>query len=483
MQIFRRAGRPASPGCCSSRRLFIAAALAAAIVAGAAAAGIPVPATHDTRTSGDEPYYLVTALSLATDGDLDVADEHARAAYRGFHEPTLAPQAARQPDGRMVVPHDPLLPALLAAPLATAGWVGAKATLAALAGVLAAGLVWVAVRRFGINVATATGTVVMLGASAPVAVYGSQVYPEIAGAAAMVLGVGALTGPFRRGGQLGLLVAVVALPWLSIKYVPLAAALAGLGLARLWRDGRAARAGALAGVLLLAGLVYLVAHLAWYGGATPYAAGDFFQAHGGQTSVLGTDPDYLGRSTRLLGLMVDRSFGLAAWQPAWLLGVPAVAALLRRRPAGWAVMAAPLAVGWLVATFVAATMHGWWFPGRQTVVVLPLAALIIAWWADGSRARMAVLATSGVAGMATYGWIVAQGWQHRLAWAVDVTAASGPHQLWRWALPAYQEPSALTWVTHAAWLLTATAVAWWGWRAGPARPADRDAPHVPADVR
>jgi hypothetical protein len=25
-------------------------------------------------------------------------------------------------------------------------------------------------------------------------------------------------------------------------------------------------------------------------------------------------------------------------------------------------------------------MHGWWFPGRQVMVVLPLAALAIAWW-------------------------------------------------------------------------------------------------------
>ena len=51
-----------------------------------------------------------------------------------------------------------------------------------------------------------------------------------------------------------------------------------------------------------------------------------------------------------------------------------MAALARRRPARWAALAGPLAAGWLVATFVALTMQGWWFGGRQVVVVLPLAA-------------------------------------------------------------------------------------------------------------
>lgn len=482
MQIFRPAGgRAAFPRECSSRRLVAAAALAAVTVSGAAVAGIPVPATDDTRTSGDEPYYLLTALSLATDGDLDVSDQHERAGYRAFHEPTLSPQAARQPSGRMVVPHDPLLPALLAVPLATAGWIGAKAALAGLAGGLAAGLVWVGVRRLGVGVAAATVTAVLLGTSAPLAVYGTQVYPEIAAAGAVLLGVGAVTGPLRRSGQLALLVAVVALPWLSIKYAPVAGVLAALGLLRLWRDGPPRRAVTLGALLVLAGLAYVVAHLSWYGGVTVYAAGDFFQSHGGQTSVVGTDPDYLGRSTRLLGLMVDRSFGLAAWQPAWLLALPAVVALLRRRPASWAVLAAPLGAGWLVATFVAATMHGWWFPGRQTVVVLPLAALAIAWWADASRRRLAVLAAAGITGVLTYGWLVAAGWQHRLTWVVDF-AASGPHQLWRWALPAYQEPSTATWVAHGAWLLAALLLARWGWRSDvPGRAGE--APPAPASPR
>ena len=112
--------------------------------------------------------------------------------------------------------------------------------------------------------------------------------------------------------------------------------------------GRGRRALVLAGSLVVAGIVFLVLHRWWYGGWTPYAAGDHFV--GGELSVVGTEPDYLGRSRRLLGLLVDRGFGLAAWQPAWLLAVPALAVMLARRPRGWAAVAVP----WPPA--------GWWPP-------------------------------------------------------------------------------------------------------------------------
>ena len=112
----------------------------------------------------------------------------------------------------------------------------------------------------------------------------------------------------------------MALPWLAVKYVPVAAALAMVGCWGLVRAGRGRRALVLAGSLVVAGIVFLVLHRWWYGGWTPYAAGDHFV--GGELSVVGTEPDYLGRSRRLLGLLVDRGFGLAAWQPAWLAGRP-----------------------------------------------------------------------------------------------------------------------------------------------------------------
>jgi hypothetical protein len=427
-----------------------------------AAVGTVVPATHGTWTTADEPQYLLTAISLAEDRDLDIADELAQGRWRPFHALPLPAQTEPLAGGRQLSPHDPLLPLLLAGPVAVGGWVGAKLAMAVLAGMLAALLLWTAVRRLGAPLATATLAAGVFACSPPLAVYGSQVYPELPAALAVLAAVAALATPAAPSRRATLVVgaAVVALPWLGVKYAPVAAAVALVACWRLARAGRGRWALALAGSLAAAGIVFLVLHRRWYGGWTPYAAGDHFVS--GELSVVGTEPDYLGRSRRLLGLLVDRGFGLAAWQPAWLLAVPALTALARRRPPGWAALAAPLAAGWLVATFVALTMHGWWFAGRQVVVVLPLAALAVAWWTGPDRRRRLLLAVAGGVGVAAQLWLVAEGAAGRVTWAVDATATANPlYRTWRLVLPDYLAMGWWTWVLHGAWLaaLAAWAVA------------------------
>ena len=440
------------------RALRLAMAAVALVAFAAAAAGIGLRGSYGAQTTGDEPHYLVTALSLVRDADLDVRDQYAAAAYRPFHEPDLVPQARPGPDGRLAEPHNPGLPVLLAAPMAAGGWVGAKLALALMAAALAALLVWTAVRRLGVPVVPAAAVVGLLAASAPLATYGSQVYPELPAALCVAVAVAALLGPpgGAAAGVAGL--AVVALPWLSVKYAPVAAALAAVALWRLWRGGRRRLAGGLAAGLVLAAGAYAAAHLAMYGGLTPYAAGADFA--GGELTVVGSDPDYLGRSRRLVGLLVDRDFGLAAWQPAWLLVVPALAALAARRPRGWEALALPLAAGWLVATFVALTMQGWWAPGRQVVVVLPAAVLAVAWWARRGGGRLAAVAVLGAAGVLAQAWVVAEGLAGRLTWVVDLQSTGNPvYRAWRLALPDYLEVTGLTWTLHGLWAAAALAAA------------------------
>ncbi len=287
-----------------------AAMVVVALVAfAAAAAAVNVPATFRVQTTADEPHYLVTALSIAQDGDLDVRPQYDGEEYRPFYAITLAPQARPQADGRLVEPHDPLLPVILAAPTAIGGWVWAKLTLCLFAAAVATLTLWTSVRRFDVPVVPAALVAGVLGASAPLAAYGTQVYPEIVGALATVCAVAALTGPLRRGGIAVLVVAVVALPWLAVKYAPVAVALALLGLWRLWRGGRPRAAVGLAAGLAVAAVGFLVVHEALYGGTTPYAAGSYFVD--GQLQVIGSHPDYFGRSRRLVGLFVDRDFGIS----------------------------------------------------------------------------------------------------------------------------------------------------------------------------
>lgn len=444
------------------RRLRLAVVVG--LVAGiAAAAAVPVRSSHGAQLTGDEPHYLLTALSIAADGDLDLAEEYASERYRPFHEIPLDPQGIPLDDGRVLAPHDPLLPAVLALPAHLGGWVGARAALAVVAGVLAGLLVWIAIRRLGVPVLPAAAVVGLFGASAPFAVYGAQVYPEVLAALAVAAAVAALTGPLGRGGLAVAAASVVALPWLSVKYAPVAAVLALAALWSLWRGGRRVEAGTLCAVLGAAGIAFLGLHQLWYGGWTPYAAGEHF-ARGGELSVVGYTPDFAGRSVRLVGLLVDRRFGIAAWQPLWLALVPAAAALLRRRPARWGVLAGTLSSGWLVATFVALTMHGWWFAGRQLVVVLPVAVLAVAWWVGGSGRRFLGTSLVGLVGVVTYGWLAVEGWGQGITWAVDFFETTNPaYGLWASALPDYMARTTATWALHGAWVAVLGALALWGW--------------------
>lgn len=429
----------------------------------AAAAGIGVRSTYGAHVSVDEPQYLLTAISLAEDRSIDIADELADERYRPFHEVRLDRQTRPLEDGSQVSPHDLLLPLLLALPMEVGGWVGAKLFLAVVNGILGALLVWIAVVRFSVRVPGAALVTGIFVASAPFAVYGNQVYPEIVAALAVAVGLAVITGPVTGAGLFALGGAVVALPWLSVKYVPVAAALAGVALWTLIRDGRRRGAWAFAGGLGLAGLVYIGAHVAWYGGMTVYAAGDHFTSSG-EFSVVGTNVDVLGRSRRLIGLLVDDKFGLALWQPAFLLALPAIGAFFRRRDRRVAILLLVGGVGWLTATFVALTMQGWWWPGRQTVIVLPALVLAVAWWAEAGTRRWIAVASLGALGVASYAWLVAEGLARRITWVVDFFETTNPfYRLAAGVTPDYVSVTAQTWALHGLWIALAAGLVLWGY--------------------
>jgi hypothetical protein len=251
-----------------------------------------------------------------------------------------------------------------------------------------------------------------------------------------------------------LAVAIVALPWLSVKYAPVAAALYLVAAIGLWRAHRRRAAAVLTGVLAAGGIVYLAAHKAIYGGITAYASGDQFQGSG-EFGVVGFHPNYPGRSIRLLGLLVDRDFGIAAWQPAWFLVIPAFVALLAARPRHWPALAVPLLSGWATATWVALTMQGYWWPGRQLVVVLPLAVLVIlVWLARARRAVVVIAAALAVAGLGYYAALVVTGYVSDTTWvlAPDDLALHWPAAL---LLPDDRDLTAADIVRYAAWVVVA----------------------------
>ena len=107
------------------------------------------------------------------------------------------------------------------------GWVAAKAALAAFAAAAAAATLWLAVRRFGVAVGVGGLVVGAFYAAPPLTSYATQVYPEMPAALCLTLGLAAVTGPLARTGRVLAAASIVALPWLSVKFVPVAAVLGG----------------------------------------------------------------------------------------------------------------------------------------------------------------------------------------------------------------------------------------------------------------
>lgn len=492
-----------------------------AVVALVVAVGVPAYATPTDRVTADEPQYLLSALSLGRDLDLDIADEVEGDAFRDFHPTDLPPQAVRVGDGDpLISPHEPGLPVLLALPVRVGGWVAAKAVLAGAAGALAGLTAWVAVARLGVRRRTALLVVGGFALSVPLAAYGTQVYPEVPAALLVMLAVASLPAPSvaraERSGPsapatrampvpvVTAAVAAAALPWLSVKYVPLAVALAlgagwapaparaGCGAGRT--GGRAVPAVRTPPVLpltvlpLVASVVGLLAvGRRVHGGCTAYGATgrvaltDGPAGGGGDPALLAHLAALMGRSRRLVGLLVDDTFGLAAWSPAWLLlplalgllvgslrpgargGAPSNAdPVARAAPPGAAAVlpvVVPLAVGWLVATFVAPTMHGWWAPGRQVVVVAPLGALVVAWAVDRHPGLRRPFVVAAAIGVVTWVWSTIEAVTRHGSLVVDLGSTTNPwFRLWRTVLPDGRSGLGADEALLVAWLAVVAAL-------------------------
>ena len=439
--------------------------------------GLNARATYGTQVTSDEPQYLLTALSLAEDADLDISDELADGRFLDFHEVPLNPQTLDlNESGQRLSPHDPGLPLLLAGPMRLGGWRLAKVAMATVAALTAALTAWLAVRRFGVAVGTASVVVCGLFVAPPLTSYATQIYPEMPAALAVTAGLAALTGragaPYSTPHATGRLIAVavgaiVILPWLSIKYAPVALVLTmalGVNLLRDRRSGiRSTTAVIGCGVLALSGVVYLVVHQRVYGGWTVYAAGDHFVD--GEFQVVGVDPDYLGRTQRLVALLLDRSYGLAAWAPAYLLAVPALGFVVRSRRPGVGTAVGVVVAGWGVATWLALTMHGWWWPGRQVVVILPVVALFIAQYVERRPKALVAFIVASTLSSFNWLWLAIEASTGRRTLIVDFFETDSPlYLLWSPLLPDYRVFAGRDLALTVIWTMVLLLLGWVGSR-------------------
>ncbi len=139
-----------------------------------------------TGITGDEPHYLMTVLSLVTDGDFDETKNYAEGGPAKVGFPALHPQA-RMPDGRILPEHGPGFPLFLVVPEAILGFAHLKYFLMAVM-VAAALLLCAATDRLLGNPrdGTIAGLVLIL---LPVwQVFGPRIYPEVtAGTIALIV--------------------------------------------------------------------------------------------------------------------------------------------------------------------------------------------------------------------------------------------------------------------------------------------------------
>jgi hypothetical protein len=349
------------------------------------AATIGLHAFGRSDYGGDEPHYLLTARSLADDGDLDLVNQYRERAYDTFYPYTLDAHGTLT-GGRLHEPHGLGFPALIAPAHAAGGAKAVEVLLAAIAALAVALAYRLALRA--VPDPWALGAALAVGLSPPLLAYSTAVYPELtagaalAGAALLALRVSD-TRPARIP-VLGCFALLAALPWLGIRFAPAGIVIGGYAYAAVRRAGRPLLALAGIEVVAFATAAYVAVNGRLFGGPSPDSAGG-----------LGADADsvadYARRTYRLVALWIDRDFGLLRWAPVLVLAGLGVWLLLRERRRGLA-RAIPtlraqqsaatmcaLACGAqvLVAAFVAPTMFGFWFPGRHLVAVLPLAIPLV----------------------------------------------------------------------------------------------------------
>ena len=428
-------------------------------------ASIGLRATKASAVTGDEPFYLVTTQSLIEDHDFDLRQQYASESYRSWFDyaPPLWTQAGPLPDGRVLSPHDPGLAVYLVPGFALGQIEGAQVQLL-LTAALTFALTFVLVARETGAPRLAWAATLAVGLSATAFVYATEVYPEVPAALCVVACLLLLRASLLDVPRVvAIAVVVTALAWLGVKYAPLGGL---IGLVAFVRAGRHARVW-----LVVLGCIsvgtYVAGHLAMFGALTPYNSNLVYD--GASTAeVVERHVSIAGRAYRLVGLFVDQHFGLGRWAPILLPAVPALPLLLRRGGLGGLALVL-VATQVLIATFVAITMMGWWFPGRTLMTVVPL----LAWPLTELLLRAPRWARGGLGALAVYSALVTAALA-RAAIAHEVRLAVDPFELhaalFRLAAPLfpdYREWTPLASALHVGWLLgglwltgTAFRVAW-----------------------
>ena len=365
------------------------------------------------QPDGDEPYYLLLTHSLAYDLDVDLANNY-RGDWRRFMERSIDPQpgdpAGR--DGEMYSRHSFLLPLTLAPAYRVAGRAGAMAVMAA----LTAALGWMVLRLARHYAPRRPGPALLaygiFAFSPPLLLYSYQVWVEVPAALLLAVAIDQLL-VVRRGSRCSawrwalLLLPIAVLPILKIRFALLVAPFLALVWWRL--QGRRSGVGwALVGLAALAASLLQLNAVRFGNPLRIYSWNELDLAR--------YRPDEFLRGA--IGMLYDSAFGLFACAPIWLLLIPSLGPLIRRRSS----LLRDLALISLPYLFFIAPriewFGGWAPPFRYPLVVLPLVALMLLPVLEQRRRpvlRALLAALGSVTLVLTVIWVVIPGWTYNLA--------------------------------------------------------------------
>jgi len=439
--------------------------------------------------SGDEPHYLLVAHSILTDGDLDVTDEYEDEEYEPFHPGLLFPHTKRgMVEGSHYSMHGIGLPIALVPAYALGRQIGPgamvalpRAFLILLYGLFAWILYGFVEEMAGDRAARwGTAATVLL---APLLFSSLYLFSEVP---AMLLAITGFRGARKpSGARLGAAIALAALPWIGVKYIPLAAAIVLYGIVAGGREDIRRRVVSMAPPLAVS--LALHAGYTWllYGSVSPAAIYLGVGPETGAPAMGGNWSAYVAAWPHALGTAVgyflDQKEGLLLYGPHFLLAAAGLAWMWKKRRFD------SVALGLIAASYIGPYALSQQLSG-QGPPVRPLMAVL--WVLAPALGIGLAMATDSRAYNALRGGLVALSTGLTLAYAsqpyllphdypVDasrlVEAYSPRGSDWWRLFPQWVEIEAPNWPMTALWTGVAVLLVVYLWRRGAAA-ADSEAP-------
>lgn len=355
--------------------------------------GVAARVQGEVGAEGDEPHYLMVAESLIRDHDLSLETDYAEGRYRAFYRThtTLEPHfRVRGRGGAIYSLHAVGLSLLVLPAYALGGYPAASFFMALLAALLALAIREL-VRASSASDGVADGVGWVVALSPPLVHYAGLVFTEVpaALAVALVLRPGRELAQATQVRALALGAVIAFLPWLNVRYAPLAVILL-LSLLTT-RPRRPVVLGLLLPSLLSA-LALAAYHFVLYGFFDPR------RVYGVRRELsLALLPE------GLQGMLLDQEFGLLVYAPVFALAVPGLFALFRESRRAALTTVALLGVVLVTAGSWPMWRGGFNPPARFLLPVVPalalaLAARLRAGWGAGAALLAGWSLFTGLAG-------------------------------------------------------------------------------------